>query len=65
VLGLQLGDIGADLGIVPVPLEELPQPLAGKAEQGAMDELDRGGGALDVQQDGADPGQVDAVRSGM
>ncbi len=46
-------------------LEKPAGPLPRVAEQGVMDELDRGGGALDVEQDGADPGQVDAVRSGM
>ena len=46
-------------------LEELRYLLPGIAKQPLMDELDGRGGALDVQQDGADPGQVDAVvRSG-
>jgi hypothetical protein len=65
VLQLQPSHIGPDFGIAPVPSQEFQHPLAREAEQGAVNELDRGGGALDVQQDGADLDQVDAVRSGM
>jgi hypothetical protein len=66
MLGGQSRDIGPDLGIVPVPLEKFPGPGPRIAKQGLMDEVDRGGGALDVQQDGADLRQRDAVfRIGM
>ncbi len=65
MLRLQPGDVGPDFGIVRVPLEKLPDALAGVAEQDLVDEIDWGSGALDVQQDGADLAQVDAVRSGM
>jgi hypothetical protein len=65
VLRPQSRDVRTHLGIVPMILEKPAGPLPRVAEQGVMDELDRGGGALDVEQDGADPGQVDAVRSGM
>ena len=61
VLGLQPRDIGPDLGIIPVLLEEIPDPLPRIAEQRLVDEVDGCGGALDVQQDGADVGQRDAV----
>jgi hypothetical protein len=65
VLRLQPGDVGPDFRIVRVLLEKLPDALAGVAEQGLVDEIDWGSGSLDVQQDGADLAQVDAVRSGM
>jgi hypothetical protein len=49
-----------------VLLEEIPDPRSRKAEQRLVDEVDGCGGALDVQQDGADLGQRDAVfRIGM
>ena len=66
VLGLQPRDISPDLGIIPVLLEEIPEPRPRIAEQRFMDEVDGCGGALDIQQDGADLGQRDAVfRIGM
>ena len=65
MLGLESRDVGPDLEITPVPLEKFPHPGAGIAEQRFMDELDGCGGALDVQEDSADLGQRDAVRSGM
>ena len=48
-----------------MPLEKLLDPGAGVAEERLVDEVDGGGGALDVQEDGADLRQRDAVRSGM
>jgi hypothetical protein len=48
-----------------VPLEKSTHPSAGITEQRTVDELDGCGRALDVQKDGADLPQVDAVRSGM
>jgi hypothetical protein len=65
MLGLEQGDVGPNLRLFPVPLEKIPHPRAGVTEQGLVDEVDGGGGALDVQQDGADLRQRDAVRSGM
>ena len=47
-------------------LEEIPDPGPRITEQRFVDELDGCGGALDVQQDGADLRQRDAVfRTGM
>ena len=47
-------------------LEEIPDPDPRIAEQRLVDEVDRCGGALDIQEDGADLGQRDAVfRTGM
>jgi len=65
VFGLESRDVGADLGIIPMPLEKSPHPGARIAEQRLMDEVDGCGRALDVQEDGADLLQVDAVRNGM
>jgi hypothetical protein len=65
VLGLEPGDVGPDLGIIPMPLEKSTYPGARKTEQRLVDEIDGCGGALDVQKDGADVPQLDAVRSGM
>jgi hypothetical protein len=48
-----------------MPLQKVTHPGAGVPKQRPVDEVDGRGGALDVQQDSADPGQVDAVRSGM
>jgi hypothetical protein len=65
VLGLESCDVGADLGIIPVPLEKSPHPGAGIAEQRLVDELDGRRRALDVQEDCTDALQRDAVRNGM
>jgi hypothetical protein len=65
VLGLESGDVGPDVGIVPMPLEKFAYPGARIAEQLFMDEVDGRGRALDVQEDRADTLQRDAVRSGM
>jgi len=59
VLGLESNDVGADLGIVPLPLEETTHPGARMAEQRLVDEIDRRRRAFDVQQDGADVLQRD------
>jgi hypothetical protein len=65
VLGPESGDVGADLGIIPMALEKSTHPGARITEQRLVDEFDGCGRALDVQQDGADLRQRDAVRSGM
>jgi hypothetical protein len=61
VFGLQSRDIGADVGIIPVALEELTHPRAGIAEQRLVDELDRRRRTFDVEEDGAAGLQVDTV----
>ena len=49
-----------------MPLEKVVEPGPRIAEQRLVDEVDGCGGALDIQQDGADLGQRDAVfRIGM
>jgi hypothetical protein len=58
---LQPSDIGPDLGIAPVLLEKIPDPGPRVTEQRLMNEVDGCGGALDIQQDGADLRQRDAV----
>ena len=47
-----------------MPLEKFLDPGAGVAEQRLVDEVDGCSCALDVQEDGADLLQVDAVRCG-
>ena len=53
------------VGIVPPALEESGNSIAGVTEQCFVDVIERRGGALDVQQDGADLAQLEAVRTGM
>jgi hypothetical protein len=65
VLGLESRDVGPDLGITPVPLEKFTYPGTRITEQRFMDEFDGRRRALDVQEDGANLLQLDAVRSGM
>ena len=65
MLGLKPRDISPDLGIIPMLLEKVSDPGPSIAEERCMDEIDGCGGTLDVQEDGAGPGQRDAVRSGM
>jgi hypothetical protein len=65
VLGLESCDVGADLGIIPMPLEKSAHPGARMAEQRLVDEFDGRCCALDVQEHGPDVLQLDAVRSGM
>ena len=65
MLGLEPRDVGADLGIIPVSLEKSTHPGASKTEQRLVDEIDGRRRALDVQEDGADVLQLDAVRTGM
>jgi hypothetical protein len=66
VLGLKPRDIGPDLGITPMLREKFPDPGPRIAEQRLVDEVDGCGRSLDVQQDGADFRQRDAVfRIGM
>jgi hypothetical protein len=57
-------DVGPDLGIIPMPLEKSTHPGAGIAEQRLVDEVDGRRRPLDVQKDGADALQRDAVRCG-
>ena len=64
MLRRQAGDVESDGGITPMLLEKVPDSTSRIAEQRLVDEVDGCGRALDVQQDGADLGQVDAVRSG-
>jgi hypothetical protein len=59
VLGLESNDVGADLGIVPLPREETTNPGARITEQRLVDEIDRRRRAFDIQQDGADVLQRD------
>jgi hypothetical protein len=66
MLGRQPGDIGPNLGVAPMLPEKVPDPVPRIAEQRLVNEVDGCGGALDVQQDGADLRQRDAVfRIGM
>ena len=65
MLGLETRDVGADLGIIPMLLEISIHPGPRIAEQRLVDEVDGRRRALDVQEDGADLRQRDAVRSGM
>jgi hypothetical protein len=65
VLGRESGYVGADLRVIPMPLEKSTHPGPRIAEQRLVDEIDGCGGALDVQEDCAGALQLDAVRSGM
>ena len=66
VLGLEARDIGPNLGITPMLLEKVLDPGPRITEQCLVNEVDRCGRALDVQEDGADSRQRDAVfRIGM
>jgi hypothetical protein len=58
VLGLESPDVGLYGGIVPVPLEEFLDPRTGVSEEAFVDELDGRGGALDIQQNRVDLGQL-------
>jgi hypothetical protein len=65
VLGLESRDVGPDLGVIPMPPEKSTHPGPRITEQRLVDEVDGRRRALDVQEDGADLRQRDAVRSGM
>ena len=65
VLGLESSNVGPNLGVVPMAIEEFAHPGARITEQRTVDEVDGRGRAFDVQQDGADLPQRDAARSGM
>ena len=66
VLCLESRDVSPDCRIIFLPVEKPADSLPSIPEQRPVDKIDGGGGALDVQQDGAYPLQVDAVlRSGM
>ena len=58
-------DVRLYRGIGPVLLQKSPDPLPRIPKQRPVDEIDGRGGALDVQQDDADPLQVDRARTGM
>jgi len=64
MLGLESRDVGLDLGIMPMPLEKSTHPGTRIAEQRLVDECDGRRRPLDVQEDGADALQRDAVRCG-
>ncbi len=63
VLGTQQRDVGADRGVISVLGEEVMHASPRVGEQHLMNELDRGCGALDVEQDGSNVAQ--RVPSGM
>ena len=65
MLGAQAGEVGADIRLSAVAREEFLHLRARKRKENVVDELDGRRRALDVQQDGADVPQLDAVRSGM
>jgi len=65
MLGCQVGGISLNLRVAPMPPQKIPCPGSGEPEQGLVDEVYGGGGALDVQQDSAELLQLDAVRTGM
>ena len=65
MLGVQHRDVGSDVGLGAVPLEEFPHPCPRVGKQQLVDELDGRRRALDIEQDGADGLQLDPVLSGM
>jgi hypothetical protein len=65
VLGPESGDVGHNVGIIPMSPEIPTHPGARVAEQCLMDEIDWRRRALDVQQDGAYVLQRDAAPRGM
>jgi hypothetical protein len=65
VLDSKPGDIRLNIGVAPVLTQKIPCSGAGIPEQGLVNEVYGGGGALDVQQDSAELLQLDAVRTGM
>ncbi len=65
MLGAQPREVGLDKRLGAVAREELLHPRPSIREEILVDELDGRRRALDVQQDGADVVQLDAVRSGM
>ena len=65
MLCLEPRDVDADLRVGPMSLQKAADLRASIAEQRLMDELDRRRRPLDVQEDGADLLQLEAVLSGM
>ena len=65
MLNAQHRDVGANLGLGAVALEEFLHPRARIGKQQLVDELEGRGRALDIQQDGVDVLQLDRVPSGM
>ena len=65
MLGVQRRQVGADVGFGAVALEEFLYPRARVGKQQLVDELDGRRRALDIQQDGANVLQLDAVPSGI
>jgi len=65
MLSVQPRDVGSDVGLGAVALEEFLHPCPRIGKQQLVDELDGRRRALDIQQDGADVLQLDTVLSGM
>jgi len=65
VLGAQPREVGVDIRLGAVAREEVLHPRPRIRKKNVVDELDGRRRALDIQQDGADVPQLDAVRSGM
>jgi hypothetical protein len=57
-------DVGADFPVIAVPREKVVYAGARVRKEYLMDECDGRGGALDVQQNGADAGG-DQLRNGI
>ena len=65
MLSVQHRDVGADVGLGAVALEEIRHPCPRIGKQQLVDELEGRRRALDIEQDGADVLQLDAVLNGM
>ena len=65
MLGFEQGDVCPDLGITPMPLQKSTRLGSSMSEQRLVDEVEGRRRALDVQEDGANVLQLDAVRGGM
>jgi len=59
------GDVGLDCWLGPVPVQKFLYPRSHVGEQDIVHELDGRRRALDVQEDGTDVRQREALRSGM
>ena len=64
MFGTEQRDVGADAGIAGVLLEIVVDSGARVGKQHLMNELDRRGGAFDVQQDRASVGQPNGMYVG-
>jgi hypothetical protein len=65
VLCLESRYIGAHLRVTPVSLQKCTDPLPRIAEERLVDEFNRRGRPLDIQEDGTAFLQLDAVLSGI